>query len=165
MVKAPVEAHLPVLADQLSHLTPASRQVPPISPSLLLRGSSGHDLHVTRKPDSTIAWHAAGQSHQEPHPAKGIFWGRPQSFLADTSLPSFAARARESAAGWPLTVLRLSSATYRRCWLISAGSSEGIPISAQSELDSVSFAAGLHKNIRSALQGACKGSDKDVEHP
>ena len=37
MVKSPIEAHLPVLADQLSHLTPAYRQVPPISPLFLAK--------------------------------------------------------------------------------------------------------------------------------
>lgn len=76
------------------------------------------------------------------HPAKGVFLGLPQSFLLMMDLSSC-----EGTAGTKTSSVRcLSSATYSRWWLIMAGRSEGIPISAQSELDSVSLPAGLQKN-------------------
>lgn len=74
-----------------------------------------------------------------------MFLGRPQSFLLTTVLLFMVIGGEDAAlaaAAGP-SILRLSSATNSRWWLISAGRSAGIPISAQSELDSVSLAAGL----------------------
>lgn len=77
-----------------------------------------------------------------------MFWGRPQSFLLTSSLPFFAVGAL-AAGAIRLEGLDLNSATYSRCWLISAGRSAGIPMRAQSELDRVSFAAGLQQHSTS----------------